>query len=314
MTPSGYEHELQLEARPCPACGSSDDTRVLAEATVDTRVLDDFSFSSRKLPEYTHHRLLECPSCQLLYASPAPSQSALAVAYEGADYASAEESRCAASTYARLVRDLLGALPSDAAVLDIGTGDGAFLDELIAADVRNVVGVEPSAAPIAAASPGTKGLIRKGLFRAADFEPDHFRLISSFQTLEHVPDPLELCRGAHRLLQDGGALLVVCHDRRARLNRLLGRRSPIYDVEHLQLFCPSSLRFLLATSGFSDIEVQPITNRYPLGYWLKLFPLPSSLKAKLLSAVDRSRLGRFPLSLPVGNLAVVGFKRSPSPA
>jgi SAM-dependent methyltransferase len=129
--------------------------------------------------------------------------------------------------------------------MDIGTGDGAFLTELLDAGAREVVGIEPSLAPIAiepslapiaAASPRVRKFIRQGVFNPEDFEPGRFQLISSFQTLEHVPDPLDLCRSAHRLLRRGSALMVVCHDRRAPLNRLLGRRSPIYDIEHLQLF------------------------------------------------------------------------------
>lgn len=166
-----------------------------------------------------HHRLVECPSCELLYATPAPTPDALAALYGDADYASAEESRYASATYAHLLGDLVGALPPDAAAIDIGTGDGSFLAELLDAGIRDVVGVEPSAAPIAAASPRVRGLIREGVFNAEDFHPGRFQLITSFQTLEHVPDPLDLCRSAHRLLREGGAVLVACHNRRAPLNR-----------------------------------------------------------------------------------------------
>jgi SAM-dependent methyltransferase len=299
---------LQLAARPCPSCGSSDDSRVVVEASIDESLLGRFAFSSRKVPEYMHHRLIECPSCGLLYATPAPLSHVLTNLYRDADFASGEESRFASATYASLLTNLVGRLPPDAAALDIGTGDGAFLDRLLDAGVRDVVGIEPSAAPIAAAAPRVRRLIRKGVLTSDDFEPEQFHLVTSFQTLEHVPDPLSLCRTAHRLLRPGGSLLVVCHNRMAPLNRLLGRRSPIYDIEHLQLFSPASLSGLLERSGFSDVRTRPITNRYPLRYWLQLFPLPPSLKGRVLAAADWSRLGALSLSLPVGNLAAVGFK------
>ena len=302
--------ELGLVSRPCPLCGSSDDSVVVAEAKIDPSRLGGFAFASRKTPEYMHHRLVECPSCGLLYANPAPTVSALADAYGDADYSSFEESRCAAATYAALLRRMVGSLPPDAAAIDIGTGDGAFLGELLAAGVDDVVGIEPSSAPIAAASPDVGPRIRKGTFDPDDFQPESFHLVTSFQTLEHVPDPLGVCRGAHRLLRDDGALLVVCHNRRAWLNRLLGRRSPIYDVEHLQLFCPRSLRSLLERSGFTDIVLRPIVNRYPIGYWVKLFPFPGALKAKLAAAMDRSRLGATPVPAPVGNVAAIGYRRA----
>jgi len=296
---------LELAARPCPSCGSRDDSRVLAEASIDETQLGRFAFASRKVPEYMHHRLVECPACGLLYATPAPTAGSLAALYGEADYSSAEESRYASATYAALLAKLVGPLPPDAAALDIGTGDGAFLEELLDAGVRNVVGIEPSAAPVAASSGRVRELIRTSVFDPNDFEPGQFHLVTSFQ---HVPNPMEQCRAAHRLLEEGGSLFVVCHNRRAPLNRVLGRKSPIYDIEHLQLFCPSSLRSLMMRAGFSDIELRPITNRYPVRYWLQLFPFPPAVKARVMAAVARSPLGSFPVSLPVGNLAAVGFK------
>jgi hypothetical protein len=54
-------------------------------------------------------------------------------------------------------------------------------------------------------------------------------------------------------------------------------------------------------------------NRYPLRYWLRLFPLPTNLKSHVLSTLNKTGLGRLPLALPVGNLAAIGFKRSHTP-
>ena len=45
--------------------------------------------------------------------------------------------------------------------------------------------------------------------------------------------------------------MIVCHDRRAPLNRALGARSPIMDIEHLQLFSQASARALLERTGFA---------------------------------------------------------------
>ena len=102
--------------------------------------------------------------------------------------------------------------------------------------------------------------------------------------------------------------MFVCHDRRALSARALGRKSPIFDIEHLQLFSPRSLRYLLEHTGYVRVEVKPIFNRYPLRYWTKLFPLPAPIKKPLLGAFGSTRLGSVPVSLPAGNLVAVGYK------
>lgn len=298
---------LRLEARSCPSCGANGSV-VVRQANLDSRRCGEFTFSSRKQPDGMHHRLLLCPECELLYASPAPTQDSLHGAYREAAYDSGEEARFASLTYASLLRTVLDDLPPEGGALDIGAGDGAFLHHLVAAGFEDVIGIEPSAAPVAAAAPDIRGRIRSGVFDPQEFEASRFRLVTAFQTLEHVADPLGVCLGANRLLRTGGALIVVCHNRRAPANRLLGRWSPIFDVEHLQLFCPASLRRLLERAGFTDIRLRAVTNRYPLGYWARLFPLPGLLKRPALTALRRSGLGRVPVGLPAGNFAAIALK------
>lgn len=257
---------LELEPRRCPVCRSSAE-RAVIEANLDPSRLGPLAFASRKLPELMHHRLVACAECDTLYASPAPTPAALEPAYSDAAYDSAESAVFAARTYAAFFPACcLTRRPA----LDIGAGDGAFLRELMSAGFEEAIGVEPSPAAASAAAAELRGHIRQAVFSAQDFEARSFRLVTALQTLEHVPDPLALCRGARDLLRVGGALLVVCHNRRAPANRVMGRRSPIFDVQHLQLFSPRSLRALLERAGLTDVELLPVPNRYPLRAWLRL--------------------------------------------
>jgi hypothetical protein len=61
-----------------------------------------------------------------------------------------------------------------------------------------------------------------------------------------------------------------------------------------------------------DIETRTVVNRYPLHYWLRLFPMPPALKANLLERLKSSRLGNVPISLAAGNFAAIGYKRAAS--
>ena len=145
---------LTMHARACPVCGSTNESRVFAPANLDPAQMNAFSFASRKLPEYLHARLIECPTCDVVYANPAIATQALASAYEEAAFYSQEEAGHAARTYGSYLKRNLARLPESAmgAALDIGTGEGSFLRELLRAGFHDVVGVEPSRAPIKGAA------------------------------------------------------------------------------------------------------------------------------------------------------------------
>lgn len=298
-----------LVSRCCPICGDGAFSRLFADANIDQSRLDGFAFSSRKLPEFMHYRLFECGKCDLVYAGETPSVGFLERAYDEAEFASNVEAEYASRTYASVVARIMDSLADRDGALDIGTGDGCFLEKLLALGFSGVQGVEPSSAPIRAAKESIRPLIRHGLFRADDFEPESFRLVTCFQTIEHVDDPLQLVREAESLLKPRGALLLICHDRRGLLNRVLGAKSPIRDIEHLQLFSPRSAARLMEQAGLTGIEVRPIVNRYPLAYWLRLLPLPVRLKSALTRLAEVIGVGAVALPMPVGNLAVVGYKR-----
>jgi len=183
-----------------------------------------------------------------------------------------------------------------------------LLPWLLESGFSPVVGIEPSRAAIEGAPATVRPLLREGMFSPAMLADVTPSLVCSFMTLEHVADPGEFVGAAYELLEPGGMLAVVVHNWRAPLNRLLGLRSPIIDVEHLQLFSPQSLRTLLAGAGFEAIHLQAIGNAYPLRYWLRLTPLPAGMKRGLATALERVGLLNVHVSLRVGNMLAVGKK------
>jgi SAM-dependent methyltransferase len=301
---------MRMDLRPCPICKLTDRSALVAESTVDYDRLGDFAFASRKVPEYMHHRLLRCDRCDLLYCSPIPNAGRLAQEYEAAAFDSGPEARCAANTYGKSLSWIQKTLPDLDGALDIGTGDGAFLQTLLAAGFTDVVGVEPSTAPIAAADPTIRPLIQHRVFQPGSFAAGRFSIVCCFQTLEHVTDPLAICAEAWRILKPDGAIFLIVHNRRAFSAKILGHKSPIFDVEHLQLFSKASMTHLLGEAGFIQTRVERLINRYPLRYWVRLFPLPPVGKAGVIRFLDAVKLGRFPLAIPAGNIVAVGFKPS----
>ena len=88
-------------------------------SNVDPARLDQFAFASRKLPEYMHHRLMICKTCDLVYASPVPAPDELHEAYAEAAFDSGTEAAYAARTYGRIVDRLIPRLPDLKGALDI---------------------------------------------------------------------------------------------------------------------------------------------------------------------------------------------------
>lgn len=201
-----------LMPRHCPVCSSRERSQTYAKANIELDQLDAFAFASRKLPEYMHWRLAECACCDLLYADPIPTPETLAKLYRNADFDSSREAGLAGQTYASFLPRIASRLPDRAGAVDVGTGDGAFLRHLLAAGFTGVAGVEPSQAPVAAADPEIRPLIRLDVFRDDLFPSGSLTLITCFQTIEHLTDPLAFCRAAFKMLKPGGALFLIGHE------------------------------------------------------------------------------------------------------
>jgi SAM-dependent methyltransferase len=298
-----------MTRRDCPVCAApSAQAPVFLERSFDASKLSPLSFASRKPPEFMSHRMVRCPVCDLVYADEPLDQDVLARAYHTAEFDSAEEASDAADAYAGAMAPLLAALPGRGRVLEIGSGTGVFLERLEAAGFRELVGVEPSSAAIAAAPARRRGWLREAIFRETDFEPASFDLICCFMTMEHVRDPGLLAHSVARLLRPGGAFAIVVHDHRGLVNRILGRRSPIVDIEHMQLFSPPAVTRLFEAAGLQNASIASFTNRYTLRYWTRLLPLPGGLRRVMDAALRATGLASVKAGVNVGNLFCFAFR------
>ena len=297
------------KTRPCPVCHSgSDNVKLFIEHNIDPARLSRFSFASRKEPEYMCHRLVQCTNCDLVYADRPPTADELAHLYNVAEYDSSDEANDAAAAYIKAIKPTLDKLARRQRVLEIGTGTGIFLEHLSREGFVELLGVEPSSAAIAAAPEYRRAWIREGIFQEKDFVPNSFDLVCCFMTMEHVHDPEVVAKAVYNLLRSGGAFVTVTHDYRSPVNRLLGKSSPIIDIEHMQLFSERSVRHVFTSTGYADISVNVFVNRYALRYWMRLAPLPRSVKSVLSSSMAYLGLGKIKIGLNVGNIITAGFK------
>jgi len=295
------------EKQNCPLCGKANGRPFLA-GSVDLARLTKLSYASRKEPEFMNFPYVECPVCDLVYTPTPPGSEELGQAYSEADYDSSEEADCAAKTYQRIFTPWIETLVNKRCAIDVGCGNGALLPFLLQKNFKQTVGIEPSSAAISSARPEVRPMLREGLFAEKlieDLSPD---FICTAMTMEHVREPLALVRTMRGKLSSGGLVAIVVHNRRAWLNRLLGKRSPIIDIEHLQLFSHQSLERLFKEAGLTPMFIGAFCNTYPLRYWIRLLPLPSIVKKPVIELLEFLRLARLPITLPVGNMLGVARK------
>jgi len=138
-------------------------------------------------------------------------------------------------------------------VLDVGCNTGYGTMHLVSA-ARRVVGVD--------VSPRAIELARQ---RATDGSPEFlhtdggalpfgdatFDLVTSFQVLEHVPEPLEYLREIRRVLRPGGTVILTTPNATVRLYPGM---QP-WNRFHVREYLPAELRVLLE-GEFADARVR----------------------------------------------------------
>lgn len=299
---------MNEQNRVCPICESNKYILFL-EQHIEENLLSEFSYASRKEPEFMRFKLVRCKVCDAVYAPSPPTEQFLEQAYTEAAYDSDEEAQCAAASYIKAMHPFLTDIDKTGTAIDVGAGNGALLPYLLDSGFEHVLGIEPSRAAIEAAKPDVLPYLMEGMFTAKTVHGQNNSLICSFMTLEHLREPGIFINDVYNLLSVGGKVILVVHNWRALLNRLLGRRSPIIDIEHLQLYSPASIKYLLGLHGFQNISIFNISNSYSLQYWCRLLPLPASIKGGLLRLLCLLKLQHIKIPLRVGNLMAVAEKK-----
>jgi SAM-dependent methyltransferase len=196
-------------------------------------------------------------------------------------------------------------LPSRKGLLEIGAGAGWFLEAAKRFAFDRVAGVEPSRDAVERASTAIRPHLTQAVFEAGLYPPGSFSIVCGFQVLDHLLEPNGVLRAVWDLLEPGGVTLWICHDAGAPLNRLLGHRSPIVDIEHVVLYDRRTIRKLFERNGFDVLHVSGIANRYPLWYWTHLSPLPPSIRQPLVRV---ARSAGAMLRMNLGNMRLLARK------
>jgi SAM-dependent methyltransferase len=298
----------QMRATRCAICEGEGDAAERWGATFDPEAFSARVFSARRLPDRVHYRMVTCNTCGLVRSDPVASEELLARLYAQSSFDYGQEVESIQATYGRALGWLEARSPRREALLEIGCGNGFFLQQARRQGWVNVRGVEPSADAVAKAPRELDGAIVQDMMRPGVFAPESFDAVCLFQVLDHISNPVELLRKCAAVLRPGGHVLALNHNVSAYSARLLGERSPIVDIEHTYLYSPATMRSIFAKAGFVDAQVRSVRNTYSLAYLAQLVPLPMGLKSRLLPSLRAGPAARMRVTVPLGNLCLIARK------
>lgn len=240
---------MTLERVPCPLCGARRDRELFVVGV---------------------RRIVRCEACGVVFRNPRPEARAAAQEF-GSGRAEVEDEAWLGARRSTPFSRFLDAWPGrPGRLLDVGCGGGWFLK---AAAERGWQGVGVDLSPLAVRHARERLGVdaRQGTLEAQGLEPASFDLVTLWNVLDVVPDPLGLLRATHDLIRSGGMLHLRIPNypfQRTALGatralRLLGlgpwldRRPHFVFIFNLTSFSGRTIRLFLDRAGFTDLRVMP---------------------------------------------------------
>jgi SAM-dependent methyltransferase len=187
-------------------------------------------------------------------------------------------------------------------VLEVGGGNGFILDALSKIGLTDFLEVEPSQDAFLKASDTVRNNFTRSMFDNDLVLDRSFDLILSFHVFDHLADPTNFLKLARTRLNKNGRIVLVMHNEKSISAKILGSRSPIFDIEHRYLFNQKSLKNIVEKSGLNCDFVKILWNCITLDYLIHLLPFPKYFKVKILLILKFLKMDTLKVWLPLGNM------------
>jgi SAM-dependent methyltransferase len=275
---------IAMEYTLCAVCGSSDTSQLF---TLPDYLLD------RKDVQATFVR---CQSCGLVYQNPRPTPDEMSQHYppEYESYSTPDDTGNASWLLQQAIQlglrkrgRFITRHKQSGRLLDIGCATGFFLNGMRAQGQWDLYGVEisPYAARVAQEKYGLN--VRIGTLEDAAFPDNFFDVVTLWDVLEHLHEPVKSLQEIHRVLKPDGLLVFRVPNLASLDARLFGPFWAGLDPpRHLYVFSPRTVETLLHKTGFSSLEQSSASGNYPtfllsVRFWLNGREFPSRQKALL---------------------------------
>jgi len=257
-----------LEERICNLC-KSDDAKKVYKSTITNRYDDHISFTCTNNRHSEHFQVVKCKKCGLYYCSPRLGMNNLARIYSNVqDTIYKEELNGRIKTFKRNLKNL-SKHKSNGTLLDIGCSIGVFLS-IAKKDGWEVSGIEPSSW---CAEQGKKIFnLKDNLFvkdiKDLDKLNKKYDVITMWDVLEHLDDPMQALIICKETLKEGGILAMSTVNIGSLYAKILGKRWPWLMTMHIYYFDKSTIRKYLDKVGLDLLEIRTYKHTISLNYLL----------------------------------------------
>lgn len=232
----------------CPLCGHAGSTEWL--------VAPD-RFHGR----HERYRLVRCPECSLVWLSNPPGAEEMHLHYTDSYHRLISAAGETSPHRWQGHKKILTKFKSSGALLDLGCSSGAFLESL-KGESWELSGIEMSADCARRAEARTGARVFVGDILDAPFAKESFDVITCFDVLEHLYEPVKVITKVREWLKPGGVFYVQVPNIDSAEARVFGSHWHGLELpRHLFHYCPASLKFLAESAGLQAISLD--TQRNP---------------------------------------------------
>ncbi len=277
QSPPGIDVAIPRREVPCNACGS---------------------LTNRPFCPENGRGLVACDKCGLVYVSHQPDPQVLYDLY-GENYFHNNDSGTVGytnyladeqnirKTFARRLK-YLDRFIQPGNLLDIGCAAGFFLDE---ANRRgwSVQGLDVSGFAVNYVTDRFGFDARQGSILDLDYPENHYDLITMWDVIEHVPDPMSQIEKVASLLRPGGVFALATPDVDSLPAQITGKRWVGYKLseEHVYYVSVKTLSNMLDRAGFDVIHTYHVGKYVTISLFLNRLSMYLPFVARIGQALER---------------------------
>jgi len=242
----------------CPYCHSNSHTHAFST----------WSFES------IDYSIRNCHNCQARFLSPPPTAEVLALAYDDSYYGEGDTKfdgpveRILDGFRKKRATLLHRKLNGKGKVLDIGCGNGRFLDHMQKLGDYSIHGIEPEGLSAQRARQIESLELKIGALEKGDFSPESLDAITLFHVFEHLTEPKETMQIASEILRPGGWLFMSFPNIGSWQAKVFkGNWLHLDPPRHLFLFRRQDFKTQMLELGFEIVEERHFSLEYnPFGF------------------------------------------------